>query len=98
MAIRVNRVRVRSLISRRYNIVRYRCGGGKRRTAASALMAVVVFQATAQSVNEPSSQSATNVPPVLSEIVVTAEKRSESASDVPMSITALTGTELAQQG
>jgi iron complex outermembrane receptor protein len=97
MAIRVNRVRVRSLISRRYNIERSRCGG-KRRMAAAALMAVVAFQANAQSVNEPSSQSATNVSPVLSEIVVTAEKRSESASDVPMSITALTGTELAQQG
>ena len=45
---------------------------------------------TASKHNEPSSQ--------LEEVVVTAEKRAEHVQDIPISLTALTGAELEQQG
>jgi len=70
----------------------YRRRGKPLLRLALALMAVAVFQASAQSVNESSTLH------TLDEIVVTAEKRSESVSDVPMSITALTGNELTSLG
>jgi iron complex outermembrane recepter protein len=45
-----------------------------------------------------SSASDTNGEPSLQEIVVTAEKRSSTIQDTPISITALTGDQLQQQG
>ncbi len=92
MAIRIDGVRVRSLISLDHAGNMYRRRGKPLLRLALALMAVAVFQASAQSVNESSTLH------TLDEIVVTAEKRSESVSDVPMSITALTGNELTSLG
>ena len=56
--------------------------------ASSALMPVGAF----------AQQSAVEEPDSANEIIVTAQKRSERLSDVPLSITAATGDQLAQRG
>jgi iron complex outermembrane receptor protein len=71
----------------------------KASTAFSlVIIAGAALHANAQSGDQLTAESATNSARALDEIVVTAEKRSESLSDVPMSITALTGSELSSLG
>ncbi len=54
--------------------------------------AVAAFPAAAQ------ETAATTREPTLGEVIVTAQKRSERLSDVPMSVTAASGVELAKRG
>ena len=63
--------------------------------AGSALCLVATQAATAQ---ESSAQDASTQTSVLEEIVVTAQKRSERLMDVPLSITAASGEQLARRG
>lgn len=55
------------------------------RIAAAAILSGAVTQVSAQS-------------PVVEEVVVTAQKRAESAQDIPLSVTALSGDALAELG
>jgi iron complex outermembrane receptor protein len=98
MANPIDRVRSLSLISPCCAREIYRRRARTQLTPALVLMAVALSQANAQSVNESSPQSVANTPGPLDEIVVTAQKRSQSVGDVPMSITALTGAELTALG
>ena len=46
----------------------------------------------------PAAAAAANAAPVVGEVIVTAQKRSERLRDVPLSITAASGEQLAKQG
>jgi iron complex outermembrane recepter protein len=70
--------------------------------AAAALMGVAPLACAQQAVGTQASTAATPTPTVgsdsaLNEVVVTAQKRSERVQDVPISITALSGNDLARQ-
>lgn len=67
-------------------------------TGATAVLAMAASFAHAQSEADARAQPATDYPGALAEIVVTAQKRKQSAQHVPISITALTGFQLAQKG
>lgn len=70
--------------------------------AAAALMGVVPLACAQQAADTQASTVATPTPTVgseaaLNEVVVTAQRRSERVQDVPISITALSGSALARQ-
>ena len=65
---------------------------------AGAAVSSLAGSAEAQSTAPAGSATANGEPPALGDIVVTAQKRSESLQRVPISVTALTGADLAARG
>jgi iron complex outermembrane receptor protein len=69
-----------------------------RRTAALATASALVLAATPHAVRAADAAPAAGDTAQVTEIVVTAQKREEKVNSVPMSITAVTGAQLAAGG
>jgi iron complex outermembrane receptor protein len=65
---------------------------------ALCLASAILSSCAAYAQESPATSSQQDSQPQIEEIVVTAEKRSERLADVPMSITAITGEQLREQG
>jgi len=74
----------------------------RARIRASLLVATMLSPAAAfaqaSAAAPPVAAAAANAAPVVGEVIVTAQKRSERLRDVPLSITAASGEQLAKQG
>jgi outer membrane receptor protein involved in Fe transport len=67
---------------------------GLRICAATAISSILASQSIAQSLPTATNSASASDPSAVSEIIVTAQKRKETANSVPMSITAATGDQL----